>query len=225
MRPISGSSRPDLPTICAKKRREGRTAHLGASCVCLDPPPRPLRRRHLHSALQRRIESRSALPHSGPRRLLCRGQPGPSGFRHVPPPGDTEATGLNHPRVRACKRGGKLSNAPKERRAPPNPLGAYRISIYNKDVIKSFRDPDTSALHSGRCPRRWRSIRKQAERKLTMLDAAATLEFLSAPPGNRLEKLLGERAGQWSIRVNDRWRVCFRWEDGNAWDVEILDYH
>lgn len=100
---------------------------------------------------------------------------------------------------------------------------AYRYKICR--VIKSFRNSDTSALYSGRCPRRWRAIRKQAERKHAMLDAAATFEFLSAPPGNRLEKLTGKRAGQWSIRINDRWQVCFRWEDGDAWDVEIVDCH
>jgi proteic killer suppression protein len=60
---------------------------------------------------------------------------------------------------------------------------------------------------------------------LAQLDAAATLDFLSAPPGNRLEKLKGNRIGQWSIRINDRWRICFRWEDMDAWDVEIVDYH
>jgi toxin HigB-1 len=68
-------------------------------------------------------------------------------------------------------------------------------------------------------------IRIQAERKLAQLDAAASLDFLRAPPRNRLEKLTGNRAGQWSIRVNERWRVCFRWEDADAWDVEIVDYH
>jgi proteic killer suppression protein len=54
---------------------------------------------------------------------------------------------------------------------------------------------------------------------------AASLDFLRAPPGNRLEKLKGDRAGQWSVRINDRWRVCFRWEEADAWDVEIVDYH
>ncbi len=92
-------------------------------------------------------------------------------------------------------------------------------------VIKSFRNQDTRAIFSGRCPRRWRTIRGQAERKLLLLDAAASLDFLRAPPGNRLEKLLGDRAGNWSIRINDQWRVCFRWEGGDAWDVEIVDYH
>jgi proteic killer suppression protein len=92
-------------------------------------------------------------------------------------------------------------------------------------MIKSFGDKDTQSLYSGRCPKRWKVFQSQAERKLAQLDAAATLAFLSAPPGNRLEKLKGDRAGQWSIRINDRWRVCFRWEDTDAWDVEIVDYH
>lgn len=92
-------------------------------------------------------------------------------------------------------------------------------------MIKSFADKDTRALYLGRCPRRWSAIRSRAERKLALLDAAASLDFLHAPPGNRLEKLAGDRAEQWSIRINDRWRVCFRWEDGDARDVEIVDYH
>lgn len=92
-------------------------------------------------------------------------------------------------------------------------------------MIKSFRDRDTGALYSGRCPRRWGSFRDRAERKLALLDAAASLDFLRAPPGNRLEKLTGDRGDQWSIRINERWRICFRWEDGDAWDVEIVDYH
>ncbi len=92
-------------------------------------------------------------------------------------------------------------------------------------MIKSFRDRETLSLFFGRCPRRWSAIRAQAERKLLLQDAAASLDFLSAPPGNRLEKLAGDRAGQWSIRVNDQWRVCFRWGDGDARDVEIVDYH
>jgi proteic killer suppression protein len=92
-------------------------------------------------------------------------------------------------------------------------------------MIKSFGNKDTQSLYSGRCPKRWIALRSQVERKLAQLDAAATLDFLSAPPGNRLEKLKGDRAGQWSIRINDRWRVCFRWEDTDAWDVEIVDYH
>jgi proteic killer suppression protein len=64
-----------------------------------------------------------------------------------------------------------------------------------------------------------------AERKLAQLHAAASLEFLRAPPGNRLEKLSGNREGLWSIRVNDQWRLCFRWADGEVFDVELVDYH
>lgn len=92
-------------------------------------------------------------------------------------------------------------------------------------MIKSFGNRDTQSLYSGRCPRRWQAIRGQAERKLVQLDAAASLDFLRAPPGNRLEKLKGDRAEQWSIRINDRWRICFRWEETDACDVEIVDYH
>jgi proteic killer suppression protein len=69
-----------------------------------------------------------------------------------------------------------------------------------------------------------RTIGPVAARKLDMLDAAEDLDDLRAPPGNRLEKLKGNRAGQWSIRINDQWRICFRWDEG-AWDVEIVDCH
>jgi len=92
-------------------------------------------------------------------------------------------------------------------------------------MIKSFRDKDTHALFGGRCPRRWQSIRRVAERKLVQLNVAATLDFLRAPPGNRLEALKGDRAGQYSIRINDQWRVCFTWGAGDVFDVEIVDYH
>lgn len=92
-------------------------------------------------------------------------------------------------------------------------------------MIRSFRDRDTDRLFQGRCPARWRSIRAVAERKLAMLDAAATLDFLRSPPGNRLEKLRGDREGQWSIRINDRWRLCFHWESDAPSDVELTDYH
>jgi toxin HigB-1 len=92
-------------------------------------------------------------------------------------------------------------------------------------MIKTFRNQDTQALFAGRCPRRWQAIRQTAERKLAQLHAAATLDFLRSPPGNRLEALKGDRAGQWSIRINDQWRVCFRWAAGDVCDVEIVDYH
>ncbi len=93
-------------------------------------------------------------------------------------------------------------------------------------MIKSFRDRDTErAFHRERV-RRWpESVLRAALRKLLLLDAAETLQDLRAPPGNRLEKLRGVREGQHSIRINDQWRICFRWRDGDAHDVEIVDYH
>jgi toxin HigB-1 len=92
-------------------------------------------------------------------------------------------------------------------------------------MIKSFRCKHTEALFAGRCPARFRSFQAVAERKLAQLQAAGTLEFLRCPPGNRLEALSADRAGQYSIRINAQWRVCFVWRDGDAHDVEIVDYH
>ncbi len=92
-------------------------------------------------------------------------------------------------------------------------------------MIRSFRGKDAQALFEGKCPRQYKAIATVAERKLQMLDDAYTLEDLRVPPGNRLEALHGNRKGQWSIRINDQWRLCFRFEDGNAFDVEIVDYH
>ena len=92
-------------------------------------------------------------------------------------------------------------------------------------MIKTFRDKGTQALFEGRCPPRWQPFRAAAERKLAQLHAAATLRFLRAPAGNRLEALKGDRRGQYSIRINNRWRLCFRWADGDVFDVEIVDYH
>ena len=80
-------------------------------------------------------------------------------------------------------------------------------------------------MFEGRGVRRFGAIRGVAERKLTQLNNAATLDFLRSPPGNRLEALRGNRQGQWSIRVNDQWRICFRFVDGDVFDVEIVDYH
>ena len=92
-------------------------------------------------------------------------------------------------------------------------------------MIQTFRCKKTQALFDGRCPRQWQGIRTVAERKLAQLDAAATLGFLRAPPGNRLEALKGDRAGCYSIRINDQWRLCFRFNEAGAFDVEIIDYH
>jgi len=93
-------------------------------------------------------------------------------------------------------------------------------------VIKSFADPETERLFARERVRRLPTdLLRTMLRKLVVLDAAEMLDELRVPPGNRLEKLKGGRLGQHSIRVNDQWRVCFRWRDGDAYDVEIVDYH
>ena len=80
-------------------------------------------------------------------------------------------------------------------------------------------------LFNGKRVARFVNIERVALRKLVQLDLALIIEDMRAPPGNRLEALKGDRAGQWSVRINDQWRICFRFEDGNALDVEIADYH
>ena len=93
-------------------------------------------------------------------------------------------------------------------------------------MIKSFADKRTVALFAGWAVKGWpQPIQRRAKAKLQALDAAERLDDLRAPPGNRLEALAGDRKGQHSIRVNDRWRVCFVWRGGEAWDVEVVDYH
>jgi len=92
-------------------------------------------------------------------------------------------------------------------------------------MIRSFRCRDTEALFNDVAVRQFRAIERVARRKLLYLHQARRLDDLRAPPGNRLEALKGGRAGQYSIRVNDRWRVCFGWNRGDAFDVEIIDYH
>ncbi len=93
-------------------------------------------------------------------------------------------------------------------------------------MICSFRDRDTERLFRRERPRHLpESVARAALRKLVMLNAAAYLSDLRAPPGNRLEKLVGDRQGQYSIRINDQWRVCFVWEEGDVYEVEIADYH
>jgi len=92
-------------------------------------------------------------------------------------------------------------------------------------MIRSFRCPDTEALASGVRVRRFVNIEAVARRKLRQLEIAGRLDDLKVPPGNRLEALKGRRAGQFSIRINDQWRLCFRWGEGGVEDVEIVDYH
>jgi len=92
-------------------------------------------------------------------------------------------------------------------------------------VIKSFRSTETQALFEDQAVPRFRAIERVARRKLLYLSQARALQDLLVPPGNRLEALKGDRRGQHTIRVNDQWRICFRWLDGHAYDVEIVDYH
>jgi len=93
-------------------------------------------------------------------------------------------------------------------------------------MIRSFRDPETERVFQRRGSRRLpQDLQRVALRRLMMLDAAETLADLKIPPGNRLEKLAGDRAGQHSIRINERWRICFVWKEGDAHEVEIVDYH
>lgn len=94
------------------------------------------------------------------------------------------------------------------------------------DVIGSFRNKETEKVFLREKSRKLGSdVQKIAQRKLAMLDAARSLQDLRVPPGNRLERLSGDRRGHHSIRINDQWRICFHWRGGNAYDVEIADYH
>ena len=92
-------------------------------------------------------------------------------------------------------------------------------------MIKSFRDKRTERFFEGNVVREFLVFRKVAERKLIMLDSALALRDLLSPPGNRLERLKGHRAGQHSIRINDQWRICFVWREDGPYEVEITDYH
>jgi proteic killer suppression protein len=93
-------------------------------------------------------------------------------------------------------------------------------------MIRSFRDREAERIFlRERRTKFAHPLPKLALRKLLLLNAAESLDDLRVPPGNRLEKLVGDRRGQYSIRINDQWRVCFRWEDGDAHEVEIVDYH
>lgn len=104
-------------------------------------------------------------------------------------------------------------------------IGVIIVWRYCFVMIESFKCSDTHALHQGVRIVRFVNIERMAMRKLRQLDIALTLQDLRIPPQNRLEALKGNRTGQYSIRINDQWRICFVWKDGGAYDVEIVDYH
>lgn len=92
-------------------------------------------------------------------------------------------------------------------------------------MIASFKDDEAQKIYNTGRSKRYGNLARVAARRLGAIDFAETLEDLRDPPGNRLEALKGDRKGQYSIRINDRYRVCFRWQNNKAWDVEIADYH
>jgi toxin HigB-1 len=101
----------------------------------------------------------------------------------------------------------------------------FNAKRYTRGVIRSFRSAEAERLFQDHDVGRFRGIARSARRKLLILHRAASLQDLRVPPGNRLEELKGRRKGQHSIRINDQWRICFRWNDGDALEVEITDYH
>ena len=105
-------------------------------------------------------------------------------------------------------------------------LDIWRDALYNDAVIKTFKDEPTQKIYHRQPSRKLPpDIQQVALRKLRMINNATSLTDLRVPPANRLEKLSGDRAGQWSIRINDQWRICFDWRESDAYDVEIVDYH
>lgn len=111
--------------------------------------------------------------------------------------------------------------------APASPYRlTYNAARYSLDqVIRSFKDAEAAVVFAGQFSRRLQQVARVAQRKLLQLHAARELRDLAAFPGNRLEGLAGDRSGQYSIRINDQYRICFVWHDGDADEVEIVDYH
>jgi proteic killer suppression protein len=130
---------------------------------------------------------------------------------------DNHSTNARSPSPAGNDRTAVLPGAP--------PVVADNARRYHPAVIRSFNSEDTRRLWERHRVRRFVNFERVAQRKLAQLDGAAVIEDLKIPPGNHLEKLQGDRAGQWSIRINDQWRMCFRFENGDALDVEIVDYH
>ena len=110
------------------------------------------------------------------------------------------------------------------RPARSNGLPAYRYSVYWR-MIRSYGDRRTQRLHEDQVVRAFQGFARRAKRKLESLHAASRLEDLTVPPSNRLEKLKGDLKGFYSIRINDQWRLVFRWHEGDAHDVRVIDYH
>ena len=105
-------------------------------------------------------------------------------------------------------------------------LDEHKRNVYARPVIRTFGDSETERFYTtGRSRRLPTEIRTRAAMRLIQLNAATRIEDLRLPPSNRLEPLRGDRAGQWSVRINNQWRLCFRFEGGDAFDVEIVDYH
>ena len=104
-------------------------------------------------------------------------------------------------------------------------LDVIRKIGYIEPMIKDFKDKDTRSLYEGKPVRKWQAIRRQAERRLQVLDMATTLKDLKRLPSNRFEALRGDRKGQYSIRINKQWRICFRWGNHEPYEVEIVEYH
>ena len=105
------------------------------------------------------------------------------------------------------------------------PLTRYNATRYSQVVIQGFSDKEAQRLWEKRSAPKFGATQKAALRKLSMVDAAHTIQDLRSPPANRLEKLSGNRKGQHSIRINDQWRICFTWTDAGPTGVEITDYH
>lgn len=105
-------------------------------------------------------------------------------------------------------------------------IARHKHNVYNSPMIRSFADAETEHLFAtGKSRRLPPSILRRAQMRLMQLDATMTIEDLRVPPSNRLESLAGNRAGQWSIRINEQWRLCFTFQNGDAFLVEIVDYH
>ena len=118
---------------------------------------------------------------------------------------------------------------PRFRRSLPDTLARLTLitgCVNISSMIKSFKSKETEKVFNGRFSAKLpQTIQRLAARKLDYLDSADELEDFRSPPGNRLEALKDDRAGQYSLRINDQWRICFVWRDNNAYDVEIVDYH